>query len=271
MAKSKKKKKKKDRPGPYKKLRRFNGVMGSFHFIQGALMLVLGLTVNNIKDFRLPLNVSFLTLNENIGMLVSETREVAAILIGPAVSLFLFLSAIAHFIVVMPGAYQVYRDNLKRGINYFRWFEYALSSSLMIVLIAMFFGVYDLGSLILIAGLNAAMNLLGLMMELYNQKYDKAKWAPFIMGCFAGAVPWAIILMHFLGSGEFSQIPWFVYVIFGSYLVFFNLFPVNMVLQYKKKGKWKDYLFGERMYIVLSLTAKTVLAWFVFAGTVRPV
>ncbi len=46
---------------------------------------------------------------------------------------------------------------------------------------------------------------------------------------------------------------------------------INMVLQYKKVGRWKDYLFGERAYIVLSLTAKTVLAWLIFAGTLAPV
>jgi len=255
----------------YKGLRSFNATMGGLHLLQGALMLILGLTVNNIKDFRLPLTVSFLTLDEVAGRLVSQTNEITTILIGPAVSVFLFLSAIAHFLIVMPGLYNVYNENLEKGINYFRWFEYALSSSVMIALIAMFFGVYDLGSLILIVGMNATMNMLGLMMELHNQKTEKTGWSPFIMGCFAGAFPWGIILLHFLGSGEFSEIPWFVYAIFGSYLVFFNLFPINMVLQYKKIGKWKDYIFGERGYIILSLTAKTVLAWLVFAGTSRPV
>jgi hypothetical protein len=43
-----------------------------------------------------------------------------------------------------------------------------------------------------------------------------------------------------------------------------------MVLQYKKVGPWKDYLFGERMYIVLSLLAKTALAWQIWVGTLRP-
>lgn len=49
-----------------------------------------------------------------------------------------------------------------------------------------------------------------------------------------------------------------------------NLFPVNMVLQYKKVGRWKDYLYGERGYIMLSLVAKSLLAWLVFAGTLQP-
>jgi hypothetical protein len=40
-----------------------------------------------------------------------------------------------------------------------------------------------------------------------------------------------------------------------------------MVLQYKQVGRWRDYLFGEKAYIVLSLTAKTALAWQIFAKT----
>jgi hypothetical protein len=43
-----------------------------------------------------------------------------------------------------------------------------------------------------------------------------------------------------------------------------------MILQYKRVGKWKDYLYGERVYIILSLVEKSALAWQVFAGTIRP-
>jgi hypothetical protein len=59
-------------------------------------------------------------------------------------------------------------------------------------------------------------------------------------------------------------------VIFGSIFVFFNVFAINMILQYKKVGRWRDYLFGERVYIILSLVAKSLLAWQVFFGTLRP-
>jgi hypothetical protein len=62
-----------------------------------------------------------------------------------------------------------------------------------------------------------------------------------------------------------------VYAIIPTLFVFFNIFAINMVLQYKKVGPWKDYLYGERVYIVLSLSAKTVLAWLIFAGTLAPV
>ena len=49
-----------------------------------------------------------------------------------------------------------------------------------------------------------------------------------------------------------------------------NTFSINMILQYKQVGKWKDYLYGERAYIWLSLLAKTCLAWQVFFGTYQP-
>jgi hypothetical protein len=44
-----------------------------------------------------------------------------------------------------------------------------------------------------------------------------------------------------------------------------------MVLQYKKVGPWKDYLVGERVYIILSLSAKSVLCWLIWTGTLAPV
>jgi len=55
-----------------------------------------------------------------------------------------------------------------------------------------------------------------------------------------------------------------------TYFILFNIFVVNMVLQYKGIGKWKDYLYGERIYIILSFVAKSLLAWLVFVGIFAP-
>jgi hypothetical protein len=85
-------------------------------------------------------------------------------------------------------------------------------------------------------------------------------------------VPWlviagAIMAANIYGSGN---IPGFVYGIYVSMFLFFTSFAVNMYLQYKKQGKWASYYYGERGYMVLSLVAKSVLAWQVFAGALRP-
>jgi len=62
-----------------------------------------------------------------------------------------------------------------------------------------------------------------------------------------------------------------MYATVPTLFVFFNIFTINMVLQYKKIGSWKHYLFGERVYIILSLSAKTVLCWLIWTGTLAPV
>ena len=159
----------------------------------------------------------------------------------------------------------------KKGINKFRWFEYALSSSIMIVLIATLFGVYDIASLYLIFVVNASMNLFGLVMEQLNanNKNGKVDLGPFIWGTIAGLAPWLFIVLYMTGTGNYDMVPWFVWAIVIVYFIDFNTFPINMILQYKI-GKWKNYIYGERIYIWLSLIAKTILAWLVLFGAMQP-
>jgi hypothetical protein len=192
--------------------------------------------------------------------------------LGPLVAGFLFISAFAHFFVSTIG-FNLYKRDIRNGLNRARWYEYALSASLMIVIISMLVGVYDMSSLILIFFVNASMILFGMNMELYNKPDENPDWRPFIYGSIMGLIPWVVIALYLFGteSTAGTSVPTFVYGIFGSIFVFFNVFAINMVLQYKKIGPWKNYVFGERVYIVLSLLAKSALAWQVFAGTLRPV
>ena len=250
-----------------KRLRTYNAIMGAFHLIQAILMLLLS------TDFSLPVRTSFLEYIEETGRLESMTKTIADLQIGPMVAGFLLLSAIAHFTLASPGVFNWYARNLERGINYARWYEYALSASLMVVLIAMLSGIYDVAALLMLFALTAVMNLCGLLMELHNQTTEKTNWTAYYVGCVAGIVPWIAMAIYFFGSvaSAEGEMPTFVYFIMGSLFVLFSSFAVNMVLQYKKVGPWRDYLFGERMYVLLSLVAKSALAWQVFGGTLRPV
>lgn len=261
---------KKKRKIDFNSLRKFNLVMGGLHLLQGSLMLAFALSIPKITNFKIPLMTYFLTFDKRSVQLVTNPNLIGQVPFGIFVSLFLFISAAAHFLIVLPKLNDLYNNDLKKRINRFRWYEYALSSSLMIILIAMLFGMYDLGSLILLFLLNATMNLFGLLMELLNQYTKKTNWLPFILGSIAGLGAWVVIFIYALGNSDPSQVPWFVYAILGSYFFFFNLFPVNMILQYKRVGKWSSYIYGERTYIILSLVAKTVLAWLVFSGVMQP-
>jgi hypothetical protein len=249
----------------FKNLRRWNTAMGFLHLVQGVLMLVLS------NNFELPITTNYLKFDPAIRQLAPQMEEIVRLPVGPLVALFLFMSSVAHLSLVMPGVNKWYVKNLKKGMNPARWIEYTFSSSVMIVIISMLVGVYDLSTLILIFSINAVMILCGLIMEIHNQTTKETNWLSYIVGCFAGAIPWVVIGLHLFGSGsEEMGPPNFVYWIFFSIFLFFNSFAINMILQYKEVGKWKDYTFGEKVYVLMSLFAKSALAWQVFAGTLRP-
>ena len=255
----------------FKKLKNFNIIMGAFHLAQAIIMLFLATNViQKISEFQPTITQFFLQFNPVTQTLETASRNIFKLPFGILVASFLFISAIAHGIIALKS--ETYISDLKKGINKFRWFEYAFSSSIMIVLISTLFGIYDIASLILLFIVNASMNLFGLVMEQLNSGQEKTKvnWGPFAWGSIAGVAPWIAIFLYMFGTGNFDMVPWFVWAIVGTYFVAFNTFPINMILQYKRIGKWKDYAYGERTYIVLSLVAKSILAWLVLFGAMQP-
>lgn len=251
---------------------KMNKIGGFLHFAQATLMIATYFAVDSVKDFTRPVYNSFLVFDEETFQFTQNSTKLFDAPIGLITPFFLYLSAIAHLLIVY---YQPtsYIEGLDKNINKTRWYEYALSSSLMIVMIAILFGVWDFGNLVAIAGCNISMNLFGLLMEQANDLSDTSKpvdWTAFLVGCFAGVVPWVNVLLAFLGAGDFKNIPGFVYGILVGYFLFFNTFPINMFLQYARVGKWKDYRYGELCYIWLSLLSKSLLAWLVFGGTFQP-
>ena len=128
-------------------------------------------------------------------------------------------------------------------------------------------GITEGTALIALFGVNASMILFGLVMERLNLDRSEVDWTPFIFGSILGALPWILIAIQFaLSESEAAGVPGFVYGIFVSLFILFNGFAINMWLTYRGNGRWKDPLFAERVYILLSFVAKTALAWQVYAG-----
>lgn len=250
-----------------KSLNKFNLFMGVLHFTQAILVFFL----SDPAKGKVPITLTFLKFDPILTKLIPTTQELFTVNLAWFVIAFFLICSFAHLYIATIYR-EKYESNLMRGINKARWYEYALSASVMMVAISLLSGIYDLSSLVMIFTLDAVMNLLGLAMEKENQGREKPNWLTFIIGCIAGIVPWIVFGIYVYGTREYGggNIPDFVYWIYVSIFIFFNSFAVNMVLQYKKVGAWKDYLYGEKVYIVLSLVAKSLLAWQVFGGTLRP-
>ena len=239
------------------RLRSWNLTAGVFHAVQAVLMLVLSTATS------LTVAATWGTGPPGEALRSDRLREVFTYRLGPAIALFSALSGLFHLIVASPWGWPRYRRELERHRNRFRWVEYSLSSSLMIVLIAGLVGIVDIAALLALFGVNASMILFGWLMETGSDPEGRVDWTPFVFGCLAGVVPWAAIVVYLVGA---ETVPGFVYGIFVSLFVFFNCFALNQWLQYRRVGPWRDYQFGERVYIVLSFVAKTLLAWQIFAN-----
>jgi hypothetical protein len=239
-------------------LRLYNIGAGLLHLTQGIVILMLS------SGFSLPVTATF--LEGPPGSAPPLPTELFSIDVGYALALFVFLSAAAHFIVSAPRIWDWYMRNLGENRNYARWIEYSISSSLMVVIIAMLPGISDIAALLSIFFLNAGMIFFGLLMEHYEQP-GNPNWLSYSFGTLLGIVPWAAIAIYLWSPVTDSSPPAFVYAIFFSIFLFFNSFAINMVLQYRRIGPWRNYMVGESTYILLSLTAKSALAWQLFAGT----
>ncbi len=263
----------------FESLIKFNKIMGTVHLIQGLLMMIFALFIypnldgSGAQTFTIPVIGNYLDFVPGQGLVLTPTETLFELPFLPLTASFLLLSALFHFIIAIPYK-KKYVEDLKVGINKLRWYEYALSSSLMIVLISSLFGVRDVAVFVLIALANAAMNLFGLDMELLNagdvKVGKKVNWLPFIFGSVIGLAPWLAIAFYIGVNPNLDAVPGFVWAILATYFIAFNTFPVNMFLQYKGIGKFKNYLYGERGYIILSLVAKTILTWLVLFGAFQP-
>lgn len=237
-------------------LRLWNLGLTLLHLAQALLILVLA------DDFAVAITSSF--PEGPPGTPLPAPKAMFEVRIGSAVALFLGLAALDHLLTAT-AARQVYERDLRRGINRFRWVEYSFSATLMIILIGLYSGITSIDAVIAIAGANVAMILFGWLQEVTNPPGRMStSMLPFRFGALVGIAPWIAIGVNVAGA---ETVPGFVYGIVAAQFLLFFSFGVNQWLQYREVGRWADYAFGEKAYLVLSLVAKSLLAWQIFAGS----
>ena len=250
------------------RLRNYNIVAGAAHAIQA---IVLGYVLTLLPTQVLyPVTVDYMAGPPG-SPIPFERVDLFDINLGAGIVAFLGLSAFFHFLISTPWFFPRYSEGLRQNRNNFRWVEYSLSSSIMIWLICQLNGITDIAALASIFAVNASMIMFGALQEKYERPGNK-KFLPFVFGSMTGIVPWLIIAMYVIqpGSTNDAEVPGFVLGIVFSIFILFNTFAINQALQYHQVGKWANYLRGERMYITLSLVAKTLLAWQIYSGAIIP-
>jgi hypothetical protein len=236
-----------------KNLRVWNLGLTVLHAAQAILILVLA------GDFAIEVVSTF--PEGPPGTRVPAAEPLFDVRIGYAIAAFLALAALDHLATGTFGR-TTYEADLRRGINRFRWVEYSFSATLMVILIGFYSGITNITSVIAVAGANVAMILFGWVQERMNPPgRTETTMLPFWFGTIAGIAPWIAIAVQIIGS---ETVPGFVYGIVIVQFVLFFSFGLNQWLQYREIGPWRSYAFGEKSYLVLSLAAKSLLAWQIY-------
>jgi hypothetical protein len=237
-------------------LRKWNLALTVLHAVQAVALLILA------NDFAITVTSTY--PQGPPGTRLDSPQAVFDFPVGPAIAVFLALAALDHLLTatVMRGRYE---QGLRDGINRFRWTEYSFSATLMVILIVMYSGITDITGIIAVAGANVAMILFGWLQERMNPPgRTTTTMMPFWFGTIAGVAPWIALIVNIVGA---DTVPGFVYGIVVAELVFFFTFGLNQWLQYRGVGPWRSYAYGEKTYLVLSLVAKSYLAWQIFGGS----
>ncbi|MBA3757600.1 heliorhodopsin HeR [Candidatus Saccharibacteria bacterium] len=266
--KSNKKRNKKITP---QKLRILNFVVAGLYALQGALILILSNSANGIQR----ITTGYISQDKTASTAASKTITAQAnhllfdLNLAYIVAAFLFIGAAVHLLV--STRYRVgYEADLKNRVNRARWASYALSLGLIMLAVALLSGIFDLSSLIMIFALTALVGIMGLMTERSMIGSKNIKWLPYLEGLKFGLIPWLVILIYAWGAYAYgSTILTFVYFLYLTALLLFVALFVNFYLQIKKMGRWEDYLFSEKSFIIISFIASSAVAWQIFAGTLR--
>ena len=218
----------------------------------------------NLEERNLDSNVDGGDPSEEFGR--PDPDEIAAYSITWYSAVFLALSGIDHLVVILPGFNSLYNYCIARHQNPFRWTEYALSASLMRAMIAQLSGITDIHLLFTIFMLSAVTMVLGACHESVNAKARadgdrKQNWFPFLAAWIPHLASWAVILCYFFRNVSKADPPNFVWAII--FILFFldGIFALLFYLQWGKIGWFESYVTGEKGFIVLSFTAKALLAW----------
>lgn len=237
------------------------------YLIEGAILYILSAARS------LPVTVNYLAVDPISStvaghtVLSTATRQLCNISL-PGLLAILFLIGLVTHSVSASFYRKRYEAEVRQGMSRARWLEFGVSLGVILVLIGLLSGIYDLVTLIAVLGLSIIAGLLGLTSEFNRQSRKLA----YIGGVVALLVLWLIIALYVFNATYYgsAHIPTYVYWIYGTMLVCIIGFGVNAYFEHKQRGKWSNYAYSEWIFMLLGFVTKSLLAWQIFAGVLRP-
>lgn len=262
-----------------------NAIAAIFHLVQATVLIFVVTTqsldrsvplqeqyTNWIPESKQDKNANYTIQLDDMALDLATVPTKSDFSIGWGVIVFFLLSGVFQIVNWVRKGYD------EEKTNPLRFIEYSISASIMLVLIALVNGIFDQSIIVLLAVSCAACQLCGLVSEQLLHLYKVHKndtdlsnhlkvlaWVAHLTGWLLILTAYAIIFRYYDISNRNSdgQAPEFVTIIVISIFVLFSSFGVVQLLEMTETI---EYDIAELVYVCLSLTAKSLLGWIIFAN-----
>lgn len=201
-------------------------------------------------------------------------------------AVFAFWSGFLHLLIATPWFYKSYKKSIRQKFGWWRWLDYTVSASIMIVVIGIYCAISDTFLLSMLGLTEAAVILIGAASEwalsksvneekmegvgaegakLKNGKNPMFILARFLLVLAFGLFTfmWVPILStFFISISSAENVPAVVYIVVFAYPFSFLAFGLVSLQIYRKR--MKNYMWYEFNFILLSLVTKVLLHWSIF-------
>lgn len=235
------------------------------HFISFVVMLT---EVNNDKS-KFPLYRTYIDANDS-GDVSQWVLKVEST--GYTINIFILSAMFFGITSVFHMIYYIH-ENINEQIDdtlpivewtssQVRFAEYCITAPIMIMIISLLFGVFEVFLLVSITIICHSVMLFGFIQ---NDHTSTLGWSPYV-------AMWGVLIAYFVRNGEKNDIPDFVYAVLVVEIILFSMF--GMVKTYYNglcsKGGYQSLQHSQTneiwWYNILSLTSKLCLGYIAFFG-----
>jgi hypothetical protein len=250
-------------------LRTWNVRLAVLLVLEAIAIVVLGGTQT------VPFTMQFLTTDTLASevnghqVLAGATHHLADVRLSWMVAKFLLLFALVYLLSAtwFRGHYNNW---LEKGVNKMRWLAWGVGGGVMAVTVATLSGITDVSFLFTIWGSVFVAGLLALAASVMGTERRLRK-VLILTSLFAAVLPVLAITSTLVGVLMYDgSLPAFVYYIYGSMGLMTLALAVASYLRLRKRGKWANTVYAERMFMVLGFIAASLLAWQIYAGALQP-
>lgn len=256
------------------KLQKWNKWFGILFIVQALAIIIAGTS----RTF--PITTQFLSVDTLAShamggeTLAVATRHLFDIRMSWLVGLFLILFG-AVFLLAATRYRKLYEARLQRGLNDFRWLSFGVGGGVLLAVLGLLSGIYEIATLLLLGVFVLAGCLMLLAAGVIRQANAgvRTRLSGLVCGLGLASVlaPLVMIVAGIVGAllydGAIPDFLWGVYITTALFFVAVGLLTHFYAI---RRGAWADVYRTERAYAVIGFVGASMVAWQIFAGALLP-